>query len=103
MFSVRVFPHIPKDIIADDTVQFIGDVYVGSSSEFGKNCIVDGSKFRISINSNCKIGDETNIVAKKERIDIGSNVIIGKNCIIGVSIPKNTIIQDNQTIVKSYN
>ncbi len=103
MFTKRAFPHLPKDLIADNTVQFIGEVYIGESCEFGENCIVDASSFRITINSNCKIGTGTKIIADTEKIEIGPDVIIGENCIISVSVSKNSVIADNQTLLKSYN
>lgn len=103
MFTQRAFPHLPKDLIADDSVQFVGGVYIGESCEFGENCVVDASNFRVTINSNCKIGIETKIIADTEKIEIGPDVTIGDNCVIGVSISKNSVIPDNQTVIKSYN
>lgn len=103
MFNAQPFPHISKDVKTDSSVQFIGGVFLAEGCVVGENCIIDGSKFRITIQSNCKIGKNTKIFAESEKIDIGSGVVIGDNCLITDSIEENSVIENNQTVLYKHN
>ncbi|MCE7734763.1 MAG: hypothetical protein GPJ54_07805 [Candidatus Heimdallarchaeota archaeon] len=103
MFDALPFPHLSKDIKAHSTATFVGGVFLAEGCEVGENCIVDGSKFRITIKSNCKIGKNTKIIAELDKIEIGPNVIIGDNCVISSSIEENSFIENDQTILSNYN
>ena len=103
MFDAQPFPHLSKDLKAHSSSQFIGGVFLAEGCEVAENCIIDGSKFRITIKSNCKIGKNTKIIAELEKIEIGPNVIIGDNCVISASIKEDSFIANDQVIVSKYN
>ena len=67
--------------------------------EKGETLFVEKEKYTkspITIGKNCWIG--SNVVILKG-VTIGDNSIIGAGCIIHKSIPSNTIIKNNQTLV----
>jgi carbonic anhydrase/acetyltransferase-like protein (isoleucine patch superfamily) len=92
------FPHLSKDLIADLTSKFVGDVYLDSNCKVGSDVMIDGSYLRIIVGKDCIIGSNTIIKSQDQKIIIGDNVTIGESCKIYASVPNGATITDNTII-----